>query len=83
MHRGEAVDPATDKKLIADYEHHIRKTKYMLSKKSQFEALFISYRKVLDSPAEQVETVNRFIGGHLDMGEMVRVVDPNLYRDRQ
>lgn len=83
VRRGEAVDPATDEKLLADYEHHLRKTKYMLSKEPQFETLFIKYGKVLNNPAEQVEIINRFIDGHLDTGEMVRVVDPNLYRNRK
>ena len=83
VHRGEAVDPATDEKLFADYEHHLRKTKYMLNKEPQFEALFIEYGKVLNNPAEQAEIISRFIDGHLDKREMVRMVDPNLYRNRQ
>jgi len=83
VRRGEVVDPATDEKMILNYEHHLRKTKYMLSKESHFEALFINYGKVLNSPAEQIEIVNRFIGGHLDKGKMVRMVDPSLYRNRQ
>lgn len=83
VHRDEVVDPAIDGKLIADYERHLRKTKYMLGQEPQFESLFINYSRILNSPDEHVEIINRFIGGHLDMEGMVRVVDPNLYRNRQ
>ena len=82
-HRGEAVDTASNEKMIKNFENHLRKTKYMLGNKPYFEVLFINYGHVLDSPVEEVEKINRFLGGHLDKEKMVGVIDPKLYRNRR
>ncbi len=84
VHRGEAVDdPAGDEKMIRNFEDHLRKIKYLLSHEPHFEVLFITHNMLLKSPAEHVEKICRFLGGHLDKKKMVDVVDPTLYRNRQ
>ncbi|MEW6379639.1 MAG: sulfotransferase domain-containing protein [bacterium] len=83
-HRGVAIDdPAGDEKMIQNYENHLRKVKYMLDHEPHFKVLFIDHSKLLKSPAEEVEKINRFLGGHLDRGKMAGVVDPSLYRNRK
>lgn len=83
VHRGEAVDPAGDEKMIRNFENHLNKVKYMLSHEPHFNALFINHQMLLKNPTEQVEKICQFLGGHLDKEKMVGVIDPTLYRNRQ
>jgi hypothetical protein len=38
---------------------------------------------MLADPLPQIDTINKFLGGDLDIEKMTDVVDPNLYRNRR
>jgi hypothetical protein len=46
------------------------------------EVLYVRYDQAVKDPAAQAHRVNQFLGGSLDEQEMVRVIDPSLYRQR-
>jgi predicted AlkP superfamily phosphohydrolase/phosphomutase/tetratricopeptide (TPR) repeat protein len=46
------------------------------------EIIYVPYAEVIESPLEVAENVNSFLGGSLNIEQMVGVVDPELYRNR-
>ncbi|MBT7958644.1 MAG: hypothetical protein HN759_04845, partial [Akkermansiaceae bacterium] len=42
----------------------------------------IKHADVISNPEQVAEELNQGFGGHLDVQEMVQVVDPTLYRER-
>jgi hypothetical protein len=80
-HRGE--DTATeDARMLKLYENHLWRVRYLLRHKAQFQALEIPYSSVVETPREQAERLNRFLGGRLDVDKAVGAVDRGLYRNR-
>lgn len=43
----------------------------------------VNYRDVIEHPRREIERVNDFLGGVLDVESAVRAVDPALYRNRK
>jgi hypothetical protein len=81
VHRGE--DSSTDDASMREhYLEHLRHVKFMVGYRRHFDALFVSYRSVLDSPRDEARRINEFLGGVADEGAMVEVVDRALYRNR-
>jgi sulfotransferase family protein len=61
---------------------HLNSLKDWLRKQKNIEVLYISYNDLLAQPQEQAERVNGFLGSKANANEMVRAVDPALYRNR-
>jgi hypothetical protein len=79
--RGENSD-TTDEALREMYSNHLEKVEFQLRFRSNFEVIYINYRDVLDDPSREARRIRDFLGGNLDEGRMVEVVDPELYRNR-
>jgi len=80
--RGEPQE-STNERMRELFEGHLWKAKRLLSRRSCFEALDVSYRSVIDNPREQAGRMNRFLGRGLDVEKMAAVVDERLYRNRR
>ncbi len=79
--RGEKSDISDDK--LAELLHkHVQQVKAWLARQPNFQMLDMDYNAMLVDPIPWAERVNAFLGGGLDVQAMVRVVDPNLYRNR-
>jgi hypothetical protein len=76
-------DKVPDAKLAELYENHLKKTETWLEQQPNMSTLFISYNQTLREPKPNVNQINQFLGGKLDMKSMFQVVDQNLYRERR
>ena len=54
-----------------------------LEDQPHIEMLHVHYHDMLNDPAGEAQKVNQFLGNCLRTGEMGKVVDPTLYRQRQ
>ncbi len=80
--RGETSD-TSDEKMVEIYENHLWRANYLLRHAAHLECMDFDYKKVLEDPLGEAESLNRFLGGNLDIEKMVEVVDPELYRNRR
>lgn len=81
--RGTANDKINDAEMGALFRAHIRQIEGWLVKQPHFEVIYINYNEVFSNPTDQAEAVNDFLGGSLNVENMVRVVNPALYRNRK
>ena len=82
MRRGE---PTTDEdaKMAALFDKHLREVDTWITRQSNIRILYVSYHDVLDTPARQAALVNEVLGGGLNVGAMIDVVDQALHRQRR
>ena len=79
--RGESSD-TSDEDMLALWRSHLEKAAFLIRYRPWLEALDVAYRDVLSDPRREAERINDFLGGSLDVEQMVSVVDENLYRNR-
>jgi hypothetical protein len=82
LERRDESSETSDEDMLAMFESHLDKVRFQLRFRDHFEVLYVDYRGVLEDPVGQAERINEFLGGGLDVGKMVEVVDPELYRNR-
>jgi len=80
--REEASGESTDEEMAGDYVDHLRRVKYLLGTRPNFEAVTVRYRQAVEGPGETAARVAKFLGGGLDRKKMTAVADRNLYRNR-
>lgn len=79
---GEVDDHRPSEERVAAFERHVTSLLTWLERQPNFTLLRVSYNDMLGTPREQIERVNRFFGGMLDVAAMAGVVDHTLYRQR-
>ncbi|MGH9035702.1 MAG: sulfotransferase [Acidimicrobiia bacterium] len=79
---GETDDARPPEDQVAAFERHVTSLLAWLGRQPNFALLRVSYNDVLRAPAAQIDRVNRFFGGVLDVAAMAGVVDHTLYRQR-
>jgi hypothetical protein len=82
VRRGEPPDAGDDEKMTLLFERHLGKVNRWIDRQSQFEVIFLDYKRVLEDPAGQAEKIKAFLLRELDVTKMARVVDRELYRNR-
>jgi hypothetical protein len=80
---GKPDDQVPDEKLAELYNRHLQKIEAWLEQQPNISTLFISYNDTLKDPEANIHRINQFLGGHLDVDAMLKVIDPNLYRERR
>ena len=80
--RGRDKSKANDEEMERLYDKHLTQIKRWLETQDNMDILYISYNDVIESPRENTEIVNQFLGNRLDVERMVRIVDKSLYRNR-
>ena len=58
-----------------------RFAKDLLRSREDIDVLMVQYSDVVEHPREEIERINRFLDGALDVEEGVAAVDPDLYRN--
>jgi hypothetical protein len=53
-----------------------------IAKQSNIHYLDVDYNKLLDNPLPELDQINQLLGSELNFGEMVKVIDRNLYCQR-
>jgi hypothetical protein len=77
--QGSAVD---DQTLGAMFERQLAQTECWLATQANIELLSVSYKALIQQPEAVAESIVQFVGCSLAIEEMVKVVDPHLYRQR-
>jgi len=80
--RGEAADTVNDTEMALLFSKHLEKVRAWLTAQPRIAVLDVDYNVLLVEPEKYATGINTFLGGHLDGGRMVDVVDPQLYRNR-
>jgi hypothetical protein len=65
------------------YTQHLERLHEWLPQQKNRAVLRVSYNDLLERPREQAELVHRFLCGLPDIDNMVKTVDPSLYRNRK
>lgn len=80
IRRGEPADAVSDEKMAAMFEKHVAQVEAWLAAQPNIDVLYVSYNEVLNDSRSHAERINHFLGGALQVDEMVSVVDRTLYR---
>ena len=80
--RGEDPNKVSDSEMADLFSRHFDETMAWIKNQKNIRYLEVSYNQLLESPEEQLEQVNRFLGGELDTAAMLAKIDPKLYRQR-
>jgi hypothetical protein len=72
-----------DEKLAELFEKHLKKMEAWLKQQPNMNTLYINYNQILRDPIVDVNRINSFLGGNLDIDAMINVIDQKLYRERQ
>ncbi len=74
------IDRKTEKPLFEKLNRHSIK---LMEGREDIDYLIVRYNDVLKEPRTEIEKVNEFLGGRLDVDSALKAVDPNLYRNRK
>ncbi len=81
--RGEPIDRVRDEDMARMYKHHLGQVRAWIAEQPNVETLYVSYNDLLSDPAPQLQMVNQFLGGALNIEAMIGVIDGSLYRQRK
>lgn len=82
IRRGERTDTVPDEKMAAMFEKHLAQVESWLATQPNIDPIFVSYNEVIRNSRPHAERINSFLGGSLDVDQMVAVVDRALYRQQ-
>jgi hypothetical protein len=83
VNRGEDSDKMDDAQMAELFEKHLAATDNWLQAQDNFQVLYVHYSDILADPMTEVQKINAFLGGKMDVMAMAGQVDPHLYRNRQ
>ena len=69
-------------KLARIYEHQLEQVKDYMNRQSCFEFIEVWYGAMIEYTQPQLEWINTFLSGKLDVAAMTAVVDPSLRANR-
>jgi hypothetical protein len=71
-------------RIVRAFETQLKQVdKWVRDHPKVFTILYVDYNQTLSDPQPTIEAVNEFLGGDLDTGAMMSVVDPALYRNKR
>ena len=82
IRRGEPADTVPDDKMAAMFNKHVAQVESWLAAQPNIDVLYVSYNEVMKDSRPHAERINVFLGGSLEVEEMVGVVDRGLYRQQ-
>ena len=77
------IPSADDEKMKQLFSKHLSEIDAWLSEHNNFKTLYINYDEVLKQPQETAENIQKFLGRGLNIDNMIKSVDPALYRQRK
>lgn len=60
-----------------------RYTINLMNKRNDISYITVKYNDVIKNPKGEMERVNKFLNGMLDVDEAIKAVDPKLYRNKR
>jgi hypothetical protein len=82
VRRGEPAEKVSDEEMAAMFQRYLNRVEAWLANQPNIEVMYVSYNRLLDGPTVQLDNVSQFLGGALDVEQMIRVIEPSLYRQR-
>ncbi|HUU82065.1 MAG TPA: sulfotransferase [Phycisphaerae bacterium] len=73
---------ADREKVIKAFQAQMKQVDKWMAGHDCFKALYVDYNEIMRDPEPVVRAINAFLGGDLNTGAMMEVVDPSLYRNR-
>ena len=73
---------AEDEEMKRLFSKHLSEIEAWLSERKNFKILYINYGDVVKQPKETAENIQKFLGRGLNIDNMIKSVDPALYRQR-
>ncbi len=83
VRRGEDPDRLTDTKATELYLQLLEQVDNWIAKQTNIQHIEIDYNKLLTDPTPQVTRLTDFLDNALQAGEMIKIIDPALYRQRK
>jgi hypothetical protein len=83
IRQGKPADAVADDRMAAMFEKHIVQMKAWLVQQPNLEVVYVDYNDMLRDPLQPVQAIDALLGHRLDTDEMLKVVDPALYRQRR
>ena len=53
----------------------------LLEERNDIDYIIVKYNNVIRNPRKEIERVNEFLGGKLNVDAAIKAVDPKLYRN--
>lgn len=82
LNRGEDPNKIDDAEIAELFEKHLSKVIGWIDQQPNMKKIDLSYNLLFRNPEPQVARLNRFLGDRLDVGKMLTVINPDLYRQR-
>lgn len=83
IRRGEPTEKVSDEEMGRMFEGYLERIKAWIADQPNMHVIYVSYNELLADPADRANEVNHFLGGTLNVEDMVSVIDPSLYRQRR
>jgi len=80
---GQDVSAQDNKAMRRFFEDHIRKFEDWAIQQPNFQVLYLDYNRMAEEPGELCEEVSFFLEDTLDVGKMIAIYNPSLYRQRE
>lgn len=82
VHRGKDADDTGDEEMAGLYLEHLRQVDNWINSRPNVKRIDINFNKILNNPGPHIDTINKFLGGILDIEKTGEVIDTSLYRQR-
>ena len=82
INRGENPNKITDTQMADVFKMDLQQSERWITSQSHVIRMDIHYKQLIKHPSPLIAEINKFLGGNLDEGKMLGVIDPSLYRQR-
>jgi hypothetical protein len=79
---GAATEEVCDDRMEDLFSSELNAFFAWVSRQSHIDLIRVDYNRIQEDPLPELERVNEFLGGTLDIAAMTAVVDKSLYRNR-
>ena len=80
---GAEVSQDSDKELVYVFKQHLEDIKTWLAEQPNMDVIYVNYNEVILDPWLGAQKVVTFLGGSLNVQNMVGVINKSLYRERE
>jgi hypothetical protein len=81
IRRGSDSGNMSDEQMGQVFEKHLQTLEEWMSEQTNILCLYVDYNKLLDNPGPTLDQINQFLNSELNVENMVKVIDPSLYRN--